>query len=337
MLEIEHLEVRYGSELAVTDLSLTVGDGELVTLVGPTGCGKTTTLQAVAGLTRPTRGAIRIGGRTVSGERFVPPERRQTGLVFQSFALFPHLTVAENVGFRLSSGEPVDPWLAWLGVAEQRDAYPEALSGGQKQRVALARALAHRPKLILLDEPLSNLDASLKDSLRWEIRNVLKEAGIPAIWVTHDQAEALSIGDRLGVMRHGALEQIAEPDVCFHEPVSRSVAEFLGEVSFLPAWPQDGHLETPLGRARSRQQPGDGEVLVRPDDLGLADEGPANGTVAWARFEGGTRLLGVGLDCGATVQLRTNHTRRHLPGERVRVTVDPGHALSLFPGASEAA
>ncbi|MFP4147062.1 MAG: ABC transporter ATP-binding protein [Halorhodospira sp.] len=333
MLEIEHLEVRYGSETAVADLSLTVEEGELVTLVGPTGCGKTTTLQAVAGLTRPSRGTIRIGGRTVNGERFVPPERRQTGLVFQSFALFPHLTVAENVGFRLDPGEPVDPWLAWLGVAEQRDAYPESLSGGQKQRVALARALAHRPKLILLDEPLSNLDASLKDSLRWEIRNVLKEAGVPAIWVTHDQAEALSIGDRLGIMRDGRLEQLAEPDTCFHEPVNRTVAEFLGEASFLPAWMRGEVLETPLGHARSRQQPGDGEVLVRPDDLALLEDGPGNGAVAWTRFEGGTRLLGVSLDCGTTVQIRTNHTQCHLPGERVHIAIDPGHALSLFPAS----
>ncbi len=333
MLEIEHLEVRYGHERAVADLSLAAHAGELITLVGPTGCGKTTTLQAVAGLTRPTSGTIRIGGRTVNGERFVPPERRQTGLVFQSFALFPHLTVAENVGFRLDPAEPVEPWLAWLEVAEQRDAYPEALSGGQKQRVALARALAHRPELILLDEPLSNLDASLKDSLRWEIRNILKEAGVPAIWVTHDQAEALSIGDRLGVMRDGVLEQIAEPDACFHEPATRFVAEFLGEASFLPARARGGHLETPLGRARSRHQEGEGEVLVRPDDLALVEDGTANGTVAWTRFEGGTRLFRVHLDCGPSVQLRTNHTLHHAPGERVRVAIDAGHALTLFPGS----
>ena len=335
MLEIDNLHVAYGSEDAVRDLSLAVAPGEIVTLLGPTGCGKTTTLRVVAGLEAATAGTVRIGGRTVNGTTFVPPEQRHTGLVFQDFALFPHLTVAQNVGFRLKRSDPVDHWLEWLGLADQRDAYPEALSGGQKQRVALARSLAHQPHLVLLDEPLSNLDASLKDNLRWEIRTALKEAGVPAIWVTHDQAEGLSVGDRVGVMRDGRLEQIADPETCFREPLTRFVAEFLGEASFLPGRAGGGVVETPIGRAEGASAEGPVSVLVRPDDLALATAADGNGRVAWTRYEGGTRLFGIDLECGATVRIRTNHQIHHEPGERVVVTIDAGHPLALFPRAEQ--
>ncbi|MEF8794102.1 ABC transporter ATP-binding protein [Thiohalorhabdus sp.] len=335
MMEIDNLHVAYADEAAVRDLSLTVAPGEIVTLLGPTGCGKTTTLRVVAGLETPNAGTVRIGGRTVNGATFVPPEQRRTGLVFQDFALFPHLTAAQNVGFRLKRTDPVDHWLEWLGLADQRDAYPAALSGGQKQRVALARSLAHQPHLVLLDEPLSNLDASLKDSLRWEIRKALKEAGVPAIWVTHDQSEALSVGDRVGIMRAGTLEQIAAPETCFREPLSRFVAEFLGEASFLPGRAGSGAVDTPIGRAEGGAAEGPVSVLVRPDDLALATAADGNGRIAWTRYEGGTRLFGVDLECGACVRIRTNHQIHHDPGERVAVTIDAGHPLALFPLAEE--
>ncbi len=343
-LEIRNLDVAYGGEVAVRDLSLTTEPGEIVTLLGPTGCGKTTTLRVVAGLERPDRGIVRIGGRTVndaasgssSGGVFVPPEQRRTGLVFQDFALFPHLTVAGNVGFRLQDPAAVDRWLDWLGLADQRNAYPEALSGGQKQRVALARCLAHGPDLVLLDEPLSNLDASLKDSLRWEIRRALKEAGVPALWVTHDQSEALSIGDRLGVMRAGRLEQVAPPEECFRDPATRFVAEFLGEASFLPGRAENGVVATPIGQAPGTGPSGPVEALVRPDDLALGAEEPGNGVIAWARYEGGSRLFAVDLDCGARMRIRTNHEVHHQAGDRVSVTLAAGHPLALFPAGQEA-
>jgi len=335
MLEIDTLNVTYGDEIAVRDVSLTAAEGEIVTLLGPTGCGKTTTLRVVAGLVAPTSGTVRIGGRTVSGDGvFVPPESRRTGLVFQDFALFPHLTVAGNVGFRLGRTAPVDHWLEWLGLADQHDAYPEELSGGQKQRVALARCLAHQPELVLLDEPLSNLDASLKDSLRWEIRAALKAAGVPAIWVTHDQSEALSIGDRVGVMNAGRLEQIAAPEDCFRDPATRFVAEFLGEASFLPGDAADGVVTTAIGQAAGHGGNGPVEALVRPDDLALQADTAGNGEVAWARYEGGSRLFGVALDCGATVRIRTNHEVHHAPGERVTVAIAAGHPLALFPATA---
>jgi iron(III) transport system ATP-binding protein len=332
MLEIDGLNVTYGDEVAVQDVSLRVDEGEIVTLLGPTGCGKTTTLRVVAGLVRPSSGTVRISGRTMNSETaFVPPEQRRTGLVFQDFALFPHLTVAENVGFRLGRGAGVDHWLDWLGLGDQRNAYPEELSGGQKQRVALARCLAHHPEMVLLDEPLSNLDAALKDSLRWEIRAALKEAGVPAIWVTHDQAEALSIGDRVGVMRHGRLEQIAEPETCFRDPASRFVAEFLGEASFLPGRTREGAVATPIGPATGHGAEGEVEALVRPDDLDLRAAEPGNGVVAWSRYEGATRLFAVDLAGGSRVRVRTNHEVHHEPGDRVTVTITAHHGLALFP------
>ena len=333
MLEIDNLTVAFGGETAVRDLSLTAAPGEIVTLLGPTGCGKSTTLRVVAGLVVPSSGSVRIDGRTVNGAVYLPPEQRRTGLVFQDFALFPHLTVAQNVGFRLHRAESVDGWLEWLGLAEQRDAFPEALSGGQKQRVALARCLAHQPDLVLLDEPLSNLDASLKDSLRWDIRTALKEAGVPAIWVTHDQSEALSIGDRVGVMRAGRLEQIAPPEECFRDPATRFVAEFLGEASFLPGQVREGGVATPIGSTTGHGAEGAVEALVRPDDLALQAGVPGNGTIAWTRYEGGSRLFGVDLECGVPVRIRTNHEVHHQPGDPVTVTIAAGHPLTLFPAA----
>ncbi len=340
MLSVRDLNVTYGREVAVRGVDLDVAEGEIVTLVGPTGCGKTTTLRAVAGLEQATAGTIRINGRDMGGSGgvpAVPPEKRDTGLVFQDFALFPHLTVAQNVGFRLGRREPVDHWLRWLGLAEQRDARPDALSGGQKQRVALARCLAHAPALVLLDEPLSNLDASLKDSLRWDIRAALKEAGVPAIWVTHDQAEALSVGDRVGVMNAGDLDQVAPPETCFRDPASRFVAGFLGEASFVPGRVRpDDTVETLLGPAIGDGRKGDDgrvDVLLRPDDVAIAADTRGNGSVAWARYEGGTRLFGVTLDAddhAGVLRARTNHEAHFAPGDRVTVSIDAGHPLALF-------
>lgn len=344
MLEIRNLTVRYAADsAAVRDLSLHVAQGEIVTLLGPTGCGKSTTLRVVAGLEEASGGEIVIDGRQVNGKPFVPPERRNVGLVFQDFALFPHLTVAQNVGFRLSSTASVDRWLRWLGLEGHRDAMPSTLSGGQKQRVALARCLAHEPALVLLDEPLSNLDAALKQRLRWEIRDALKEANIPAIWVTHDQDEALSVGDRVGVMHAGRLEQLAAPEECFCEPATRFVAEFLGEASFLPGIVgEDGvTVTTAVGAADASGRTRRGEavdVLLRPDDLGLVADARGPAVVAWERYEGETRLYGVTLDGaggGLLVKVRSNHEVRLARGERVRLNITAGHPLAVFPPAAD--
>lgn len=338
MLKISSLSVEYGPTRVVDGLSLSLAENEILMLVGPTGCGKTTILQAVAGLIPIAEGQIELGDWQASPSRLVPPEKRNVGMVFQDFALFPHLTVEQNVSFRLPDSRSADHWLQLLGLDAYRRARPERLSGGQKQRVALARTLAHAPSLVLLDEPLSNLDAALKDSLRWEIRQALKSAGVPAIWVTHDQEEALSVGDRLGVLNEGVLEQLDAPETCFCEPASRFVAGFLGEASFLRGTLAGDAVSTTLGPVPARAVAGaSGEVdlLLRPDDLAIRDaagsgNGQGNGVVAWARYEGATWLYGVSLDAGPTLQIRVNHENRHQPGERVTLEVTTTHPLAAF-------
>jgi iron(III) transport system ATP-binding protein len=334
MLEIQHLSVDYGTTRVVSDLNLVLGDDEILMLVGPTGCGKTTILQAVAGLIPIAEGTIALGNWQASPGRQIPPEKRNVGMVFQDFALFPHLTVIENVAFRLTDRSPADHWIDLLGLNDFRNVKPATLSGGQKQRVALARTLAHQPSLVLLDEPLSNLDAALKDSLRWEIRTALKTAGVPAIWVTHDQEEALSVGDRLGVLRNGVLEQLASPEACFSEPASRFVAGFLGEASFLPGQLENGSVvtnlgpipATPIGAASANV-----DLLLRPDDLSVnqLDDG-GNGSIAWVRYEGGSWLYSVELDEGVNVQVRASHENQISRGARVYLKVTTTHPLAAF-------
>lgn len=334
MLDIRNLTVRYGREVAVRDFDLTLEDGEIVTLVGPTGCGKTSVLRAVAGLEPPADGEIRIGSLRIDRHRPVPPEKRRTGLVFQDFALFPHLTVEQNVAFRLKDTQAADYWLRRLGLDAYRQVMPETLSGGQKQRVALARSLAHAPALMLLDEPLSNLDAALKAALRWEIRDALKTAGVPALWVTHDREEALSVGDRIGVMRDGCLEQVGTPEACFRDPANRFVAEFLGDAGFLPGRLADGYVETPLGRAAATNGNGqarDVEVMVRPDDLAIRPAAAGNARVVWSRYEGETRLYALHLDIGPTLRVRVNHEIELAPEATVEARISAGHPLTVFP------
>jgi iron(III) transport system ATP-binding protein len=334
MLSIDHLWVRYRGVPAVRDLNLTLAPGEIVTLVGPTGCGKTTTLRVVAGLESPSEGRLTIGDRTIEASRPVPPEKRRVGLVFQDFALFPHLTVEQNIGFRLRDRGPVEHWLERLGLTPYRRALPETLSGGQKQRVALARTLAHDPALVLLDEPLSNLDAALKASLRWEIRDALKAAGVPALWVTHDQAEALSVGDRVGVMEAGRLAQIDTPEACFQNPADRFVATFLGEAGFVPGIARAGAAETVIGRVPMTAASLDTQevdVLVRPDDLAVIPSTAGNAQVLSGRFEGETRLYHLRLDAGPTLEARVNHTVYLAPETPVEVRLVADHPLAAFP------
>ena len=344
MLEIRNLCVRYRDRVAVRDFDLTLGEGEIVTLVGPTGCGKSSVLRAVAGLEKPDAGEIRIGDLRIDREHFVPPEKRGCGLVFQDFALFPHLTVEQNIAFRVRDRSRVDHWIERLGLEDYRDAMPAMLSGGQKQRVALARSLAHQPAIVLLDEPLSNLDAALKSSLRWQIRDALKAAGVPAIWVTHDQDEALSVGDRVGVMNEARLEQVGEPETCYRAPQTRFVAEFLGEGVFLAGRLENGCVHTALGcseladpeSARAVTDTDRVDVLIRPHDLGLAPaENGGNARVLWGRYEGETRLYKLRLDAGFDLTARVGHEIRLDEGQPVDARIEAGHPLALFGGQRE--
>ena len=234
-VELDSVAKRYGETTALEDVSATVEDGEFFTLVGPSGCGKTTTLRLLAGFEEPTEGTVRFDGKSMTG---VPPESRSIGLVFQSYALFPHMDVAENVAYGLKFAEPpagqstaerVSELLELVGLGGFEDRDPTELSGGQQQRVALARALAPGPELLLLDEPMSALDARLRERLRREIKRIQRELGVTTIYVTHDQAEALAISDRLAVLSSGALEQVGKPEQLYRRPESRFVANFVGE------------------------------------------------------------------------------------------------------------
>lgn len=237
-VHIEHLTKRFGSLRAVDDVSVTIEPGELFFLLGPSGCGKTTLLRSIAGFYQPEQGRIRIGARDVTQ---LPPHRRDTGMVFQSYALWPHMSVRENIAFGLEMRKVkrseiirlVDEALAMVQMMERADHKPNQLSGGQQQRVALARALVIHPQCLLLDEPLSNLDAKLRLDMRTEIRRICKEAGLTAIYVTHDQKEALSIADRLAVLRDGHIEQIGTPQEVYRRPANRFVASFIGETNFV--------------------------------------------------------------------------------------------------------
>jgi iron(III) transport system ATP-binding protein len=302
LLSVQHLTKRFGPDAppVVHDVSFEVGgahDPEIFAILGPSGCGKTTTLRCVAGFEAATEGTVVMQGRTLTGPGVhVPPEQRGVGIVFQDYALFPHLTVRENVAFGLQAGtaaeraERAREALAMVGLDGFEDRRPQRLSGGQQQRVALARTLAPEPDLILLDEPFSNLDALLRQETRQEVRQLLKDRGISAVLVTHDQEEALSFADRLAVMRSGQLDQVGTPEAVYYRPRTLFVAQFLGRTNLLLSQAAGDEADTPLGRVRlDRDAEGTVLVSLRPEHLTLAApetaDGPV-GTVVGRAFKG---------------------------------------------------
>ena len=348
VLALDGIAKRFGNEDVIGELSLSVRDGELLTLLGPSGCGKTTTLRLIAGLEKPDAGRVRLQGETVSGDgRFVSPEDRNVGVVFQDFALFPHLSARENVAFGLQNWDEadrevrVDDLLELVGLEAHGDHYPDELSGGQRQRIALARSLAPEPETLLLDEPFSSLDVDLRVEMREEVRRIIKETGVTAISVTHDREEALSISDRVAVMSDGDIEQIDTPQRVFQQPESRFVAGFLGHASFLAGEVRGDTVDTALGRVLRDDVHGlahqsDGstvDLLVRPDDVTAApaDEGAADGRVVYRRYLGPTVLYCVELDGGETVECMHNHSDRIDLDERVGVRVTADHELAWVP------
>ncbi|MGH3369978.1 MAG: ABC transporter ATP-binding protein [Nocardioidaceae bacterium] len=334
---------RYGSVVAADHLDLTAAQGELVTLIGPSGCGKSTALRLIAGLERPGGGTIRIAGELVAGpHRFQQPERRRVGLVFQDHALFPHLTVGQNVAFGLHElpraqrrtrvGEVLD--LVRLGHLTGR--YPHELSGGEQQRVALARALAPRPAVVLLDEPFSSLDESLRAQVRADTVAVLRETGTTGMLVTHDQTEALSVGDRVVVMRDGRIEQADTPERVFEQPASRFVASFMGDADFLPAHVRDALLTCEIGVVST--VPGwancdlDVEVVLRPHEVGLVPDPDAGARVVGVEYHGAFVLHTVRLPSGRTLRSWQPHAVRHAVGTTVAVSVVAGITPTLLVG-----
>jgi len=302
-VSIRGVSKHFGKFQALKSVSLDVFDGEFVCFLGPSGCGKTTLLRAVAGLDLQSEGSIAIGGRDVSN---LPPSARDFGIVFQSYALFPNLTVAANVGYGLVNqrksrrdiGGRVDELLAMVGLGDQARKYPVQLSGGQQQRVALARALATSPSLLLLDEPLSALDARVRLRLREELKSLQRRLGITTIMVTHDQDEAMGLADRMVVMNQGAIEQVGTPSEIYAWPKTAFVADFVGTMNFVPAMatgPQSiriGELELSAAAAHGLSAGAAARIAVRPEDLRLRGH---NGDEANC-FE--AKVLGLGFHGG---------------------------------------
>ncbi|HET7690192.1 MAG TPA: ABC transporter ATP-binding protein [Nocardioidaceae bacterium] len=339
-LELEQVSKAYGDVLAVRELDLRAAPGELLTLIGPSGCGKSTTLRLVAGLEKPTSGSIRIAGEVVAGAAWQPPERRRVGLVFQDHALFPHLTVARNVAFGLHRWERaerharVGEVLELVRMGPLADRYPHELSGGEQQRVALARALAPRPAVVLLDEPFSSLDETLRAKVRTDTVAVLRETGTTAIFVTHDQTEALSTGDRVVVMRDGVVEQADTPAAVFEAPATRFVASFMGDADFLPAHVHDGVLSSEIGVVST--VPGwrddDVEVVLRPHEVALTPAQDGEAEVVAVEYHGAFVLHTVRLVSGRTLRSWQPHSVRHPIGTRVHVSVVGGVRPTLLRG-----
>ncbi|EDP66288.1 ABC transporter related protein [alpha proteobacterium BAL199] len=350
-LQLDGVRHSYGRTVAVDGVSVSVAPGEVVCLLGPSGCGKTTMLRIAAGLEALQDGEIRLAGTMVAGPGVdVPPERRGVGLVFQDYALFPHLDVLDNVAFGLTGWTAADrrsraeSVLALVGMNDYAAAFPHELSGGQQQRVALARALAPRPRVMLLDEPYSGLDARLRDRVRDEVLHILKASGSACLMVTHDSEEAMFMADRIAVMRAGRIVQEGTPVELYCEPVDAFVASFFGEVNRIEGVVHAGAVDTPIGNIPARGLP-DGApatVVVRPEAVTIQSwssvfSDDPSGLVEQARLLGRTSLIHMTVTAPArpdrSVHLHARVPGVHLPKPGVRVRIQVDHAQTfVFAG-----
>jgi iron(III) transport system ATP-binding protein len=363
-LNIDTLSLRYPSRAApvVKGVSLALAPGQIGVLVGPSGCGKTSLLRCVAGLEQPFDGVITLGEDVVSAPTVhVPPERRQVGMVFQDYALFPHLSVAKNIAFgiahlgRAERDKRVAELLQLIGLPNSAERMPHQLSGGQQQRVALARALAPRPRVLLLDEPFSGLDVELRDKLATEVRAILKATGTTTLVVTHDQMEAFAIGDLIGVMNHGRLEQWADAYTLYHQPATRFVADFIGHGVFAPARLEQRQgepvLATALGEFKlgagdlttEREAQGGGaaapqaalDLFLRADDVVHDDDSPVKARIVRKAFRGSeflyTLRAGAGAEDGQGTELLAHVPSHHdhAVGEWIGIRVEPDHLVTF--------
>lgn len=331
-LQVRQITKEFDGVTALDGVDLAVEKGESLALLGPSGCGKTTLLRVIAGLETPDCGRVAIAGRTLAdASSFVPPERRRIGMVFQDWALFPHLTVAGNVAFGLRKAEinrgRVCETLDLVGMTHLADRYPDELSGGQAQRVALARALAPRPRLLLFDEPFSNLDTGLRGRIRLDVATLMRAVGMTSIFVTHDQEESFVVGDRVAVMRSGRIVQVGRPAEVYQHPASPWVATFLGEANVLNGMAVNGHASTLLGDV-NLVEPAQGacRVIVRPEHLTVSR---GNGAViSGVEFYGHDTSYRMAMN-GTTVIARVMAAPRFSPGDRVSVSYSGPPAVAF--------
>lgn len=347
LLKLHQVRHAYGKQTTINYLSFDLEKGEIGCLLGPSGCGKTTVLRCIAGFEPLTAGEILLNGIMVSCANFsLPPEQRRVGMVFQDYALFPHLTIAENVGFGLHRKSTVErtqrvsDLLQTIGLTEAANKYPHELSGGQQQRVALARALAPNPDLLLMDEPFSNLDISLRERLSLEVRDILKNQHITAILVTHDQDEAFSVADVIGVMHQGKIMQWDTAYNLYHRPANRFVANFIGQGVFLPGKVlAPGKIETELGILTEHiyhQCESDNEichigsevdVLIRPDDIVYSNESTLQAVVIHKAFRGAEILYTLKLPTGRTALSLISSHHNHAIGEKIGIKLEADHVV----------
>ena len=342
LLEITGIRHAYNGRRVLDEFSLALARGQIGCVLGPSGCGKTTALRCIAGFERISAGRIELNGGEVSRPgHATPPEQRRIGMVFQDYALFPHLTVAGNVGFGLRHLDPqgrarrVGETLELIGMTRAAGRYPHELSGGQQQRVALARALAPQPQLLLLDEPFSNLDVDLRERLGLEVRDILKQQDMTAILVTHDQQDAFAIADEIGIMSRGRIEQWGTPYDLYHRPATRFVADFVGQGAFLPGTVlPDSHIRLELGVFQG-SVPSDWphgivvDVLLRPDDILHDDASPLQAQVLHKAFRGAEFLYTLQLPGGGRVMSLVPSHHNHAIGEKIGIRLEIDHLVAF--------
>lgn len=352
---VKVFRTKFGEVRAVDNVSLEIDKAELVTLLGPSGCGKTTTLRCIAGLERPDSGDVLIDGTPMFSQGFVPPARRGIGMVFQNYAVWPHMTVSANVGYGLKLArvprkireQRVKQTLELVGLGGLERRYPSQLSGGQQQRVALARALIRNPKVLLLDEPLSNLDAKLREKMRFEIKSIVKRMEVTAVYVTHDQAEAMVLSHRVAIMNSGKLVQVGRPDEIYHEPANKFVADFIGITNIVEGQVEEiledkclVYIRTGMGRTLCKvRDPGALAgtervyLSIRPEDVKVVStdqesENTYTGTISERAYLGNFLYLFVNIgDAFIRVQCHPRHGEWE--GEEVRIHFDPTKCIVL--------
>jgi iron(III) transport system ATP-binding protein len=342
ILEINHVSQFYGARQVLNDISFRLRDGAIACLLGASGCGKTTALRCIAGFEPVVAGEIVINGHVASRPGYVmPPESRRIGMVFQDYALFPHLTVARNIAFGLRGADKatrtarVNELLEIVGLNGAAKSYPQELSGGQQQRVALARALAPRPALMLLDEPFSNLDVEMRERLSIEVRDILKSQNTTTILVTHDQNEAFTFADEIGVMMNGAIAQWAPSYALYHEPANRAIAEFIGRGVFLPGVVLEGNRiklelgELPAGKTIATAPGATVDVLLRPDDILHDDASPMQAKVVSKAFRGAEFIYTLELPGGGRVMSFVPSHHNHAIGEKIGIRLEMDHLVAF--------